>query len=48
MDKVLGLICCELGYNLSIYKIFELFFELDELVVYGNYIDELFCDLNKD
>ncbi|HAX1172399.1 TPA: ribosome-binding factor A, partial [Enterococcus faecium] len=26
----------------------ELFFELDESVVYGNHIDELLRDLNKD
>ena len=43
-----GLIRRELGHNLSIYKTPELFFELDESVVYGNHIDELLRDLNKD
>ncbi|HFP7366681.1 TPA: 30S ribosome-binding factor RbfA [Enterococcus faecium] len=48
LNKASGLIRRELGYNLSIYKTPELFFELDESVVYGNHIDELLRDLNKD
>ena len=47
-NKASGLIRRELGHNLSIYKTPELFFELDESVVYGNHIDELLRDLNKD
>ena len=48
LNKAPGLIRRELGHNLSIYKTPELFFELDESVVYGNHIDELLRDLNKD
>ena len=48
LNKASGLIRRELGHNLSIYKTPELFFELDESVVYGNHIDELLRDLNKD
>ncbi len=48
LDKASGLIRRELGHNLSIYKTPELSFELDESVVYGNHIDELLRDLNKD
>lgn len=48
LNKASGLIRLELGHNLSIYKTPELFFELDESVVYGNHIDELLRDLNKD
>ena len=48
LDKAAGLIRRELGHNLSIYKTPELSFELDESVVYGNHIDELLRDLNKD
>ena len=48
LNKASGLIRRELGLNLSIYKTPELFFELDESVVYGNHIDELLRDLNKD
>ena len=48
LTKSSGLIRRELGHNLSIYKTPELFFELDESVVYGNHIDELLRDLNKD
>ena len=48
LNKASGLIRRELGDNLSIYKTPELFFELDESVVYGNHIDELLRDLNKD
>ncbi|OUZ31417.1 ribosome-binding factor A [Enterococcus faecium] len=47
LNKASGLIRRELGNNLSIYKTPELFFELDESVVYGNHIDELLRDLNK-
>ncbi|MCQ4503332.1 ribosome-binding factor A, partial [Vibrio parahaemolyticus] len=43
-----GLIRRELGHNLSIYKTPELTFELDESVGYGNHIDELLRNLNKD
>ena len=48
LNKASGLIRRELWHNLSIYKTPELFFELDESVVYGNHIDELLRDLNKD
>jgi ribosome-binding factor A len=33
---------------LSLYKTPELIFELDESVVYGNKIDEMIRNLNKD
>ncbi|MBM6613899.1 30S ribosome-binding factor RbfA [Desemzia sp. RIT804] len=48
LDKASGLIRKELGQRLSIYKTPELMFERDESVAYGNRIDELLRDLNKD
>ncbi|EPH95126.1 MULTISPECIES: 30S ribosome-binding factor RbfA [unclassified Enterococcus] len=48
LDKASGLIRRELGSKLSLYKTPELTFELDESVGYGNHIDELLRDLNKD
>ena len=48
LNKGSGLIRRELGHYLSIYKTPELTFELDESVVYGNHIDELLRNLNKD
>lgn len=48
LEKANGLIRRELGHNLSIYKTPELTFELDESVVYGNHIDQLLRNLNKD
>ncbi|MFV0559773.1 MAG: 30S ribosome-binding factor RbfA [Enterococcus sp.] len=48
LDKASGLIRRELGHALSIYKTPELIFELDESVVYGNHIDDLLRNLNKD
>lgn len=48
LDKATGLIRKELGQRLSIYKTPELMFERDESVAYGNRIDELLRDLNKD
>ena len=48
LEKASGLIRRELGHNLSIYKTPELTFELDESVGYGNHIDELLRNLNKD
>lgn len=48
LEKTSGLIRRELGHNLSIYKTPELTFELDESVVYGNHIDQLLRNLNKD
>lgn len=48
LDKATGLIRKELGQRLSIYKTPELTFERDESVAYGNRIDELLRDLNKD
>lgn len=48
LEKATGLIRRELGHKLSLYKTPELIFELDESVVYGNKIDEMIRNLNKD
>lgn len=48
LDKASGLIRKELGQRIAIYKTPELMFERDESVAYGNRIDELLRDLNKD
>lgn len=48
LDKATGLIRKELGQRLAIYKTPELMFERDESVAYGNHIDELLRNLNKD
>ncbi|CAM3263885.1 30S ribosome-binding factor RbfA [Vagococcus sp. PNs007] len=47
LDKATGLIRKELGQRLRIYKTPELIFERDESVAYGNRIDELIRNLNK-
>lgn len=47
LDKATGLIRGELGHVLSIYKTPEITFELDSSVAYGNKIDQMFRDLNK-
>lgn len=48
LEKATGLIRRELGQNLTLYKTPELFFELDESVEYGNKIDQMLRNLNKD
>lgn len=48
LDKAKGLIRRELGQAMSLYKTPELIFELDESVQYGNKIDEMLRNLNKD
>ncbi|SFH67538.1 30S ribosome-binding factor RbfA [Pisciglobus halotolerans] len=48
LEKAKGLIRRELGQRLSIYKTPELIFERDASVAYGNRIDELLRDLNKE
>ncbi|HPJ00248.1 MAG TPA: 30S ribosome-binding factor RbfA [Enterococcus sp.] len=48
LEKATGLIRRELGHELSLYKTPELIFELDESVIYGNKIDEMIRNLNKD
>lgn len=48
LEKAKGLIRRELGQALTLYKTPELIFEVDESVKYGNHIDELLRNLNKD
>ncbi|MDH6363038.1 ribosome-binding factor A [Enterococcus sp. PF1-24] len=48
LEKAKGLIRRELGQALTLYKTPELLFEMDESVKYGNHIDELLRNLNKD
>lgn len=48
LEKSSGLIRRELGQGLTLYKTPELLFELDKSVQYGNKIDELLRNLNKD
>lgn len=48
LEKASGLVRRELGHALSIYKTPELIFELDESVSYGNHIDQMLRDLNKE
>lgn len=48
LEKAKGLIRRELGQALTLYKTPELTFEMDESVRYGNHIDELLRNLNKD
>ncbi len=48
LEKATGLIRRELGRELTLYKTPELVFELDESVAYGNKIDEMIRNLNKD
>lgn len=47
LEKATGLVRRELGQALSLYKVPELQFELDESVQYGNKIDEMIRDLHK-
>lgn len=47
LDKATGLIRRELGKQLTLYKIPELQFSLDESVQYGNKIDEMLRNLDK-
>ncbi|MDT2756870.1 30S ribosome-binding factor RbfA [Enterococcus asini] len=48
LEKATGLIRKELGQGLTLYKTPELIFEVDSSVQYGNKIDELLRNLNKD
>lgn len=48
LEKASGLIRRELGQRLSLYKTPELFFEVDASVQYGNKIDQMLRDLNKE
>ncbi|HIZ52853.1 30S ribosome-binding factor RbfA [Enterococcus eurekensis] len=48
LDKSTGLIRRELGKVLTLYKTPEIVFELDESVAYGNKIDEMLRNLNRD
>ncbi|MHC5249725.1 30S ribosome-binding factor RbfA [Enterococcus sp. LJL90] len=48
LEKAKGLIRRELGHALSLYKTPELIFEVDQSVKYGNHIDELLRNLNKE
>jgi ribosome-binding factor A len=48
LQKATGLIRKELGSRMKLYKVPELFFERDESVQYGNKIDEMLRNLNKD
>lgn len=48
LAKASGIIRKELGQRLSIYKTPELLFERDASVQYGDHIDKLLRNLNKD
>ena len=48
LEKATGLIRKELGQGLTLYKTPELVFEVDSSVQYGNKIDELLRNLNKE
>ncbi|MGX7195300.1 30S ribosome-binding factor RbfA [Enterococcus olivae] len=48
LEKATGLIRRELGRELTLYKTPEITFELDESVEYGNKIDEMIRNLNKE
>jgi len=48
LEKAAGLIRKELGQRFTLYKTPELSFARDESVAYGNRIDELLRDLNKE
>ena len=48
LTKASGIIRKELGQRLSIYKTPELIFERDSSVQYGDHIDQLLRNLNKD
>lgn len=48
LEKATGTIKRELGKNLTMYKIPDLIFEKDNSIEYGNKIDEMLRNLNKD
>ena len=48
LEKATGTIKRELGRNLKLYKIPDLTFVKDESIEYGNKIDEMLRNLNKD
>ena len=48
LEKATGLIRRELGHVLTLYKTPELFFSYDESIDYGNKIDEMLRNLNKE
>jgi ribosome-binding factor A len=48
LEKATGLVRRELGQELTLYKTPELTFELDQSVQYGNKIDEMIRNLNKE
>lgn len=48
LEKATGLVRRELGHELTLYKTPELTFELDKSVQYGNKIDEMIRNLNKE
>lgn len=48
LEKATGTIKRELGKRLTLYKIPDLTFEKDQSIAYGNKIDQMLRDLNKD
>lgn len=48
LEKAHGFIRSEIGNRMSLRKVPELLFEVDSSLEYGNKIDELLRDLNKD
>ncbi|MHC5267942.1 30S ribosome-binding factor RbfA [Enterococcus sp. LJL98] len=48
LEKATGIIRREIGKALTLYKTPEILFELDESVAYGNKIDQMLRDLNRD
>lgn len=48
LEKATGLIRRELGQRLRLYKTPEITFTKDESVSYGNHIDELIRQMNRD
>ena len=48
LEKATGLVRRDLGHELTLYKTPELTFELDQSVQYGNKIDEMIRNLNKE
>lgn len=48
LEKATGTIKRELGQRLKMYKIPDLVFVKDESIAYGNKIDQMLRDLNKD
>lgn len=47
-DKVNGFLCFELGKWIRFCYVFELIFKIDELIVYGSWIEKLFGDIGID